>query len=338
MSDYSKSTDFAAKDGLASGNPSKIIKGEEIDDEFNAIASASASKANKVSGDYEDNIVTLTASGDIQNSGLAAPASAVVGVDDTQTFTNKTLTNPLISGAIVRATGSTNVDLELGSKGTGSLLLTTNASSTSIQAKVLHTASAVNFLTLTGSPTSATVNGPTIAADGSDTNIGIKILAKGTGAVSLIAGSNGVQITGGIVCLTGGIALAGHATSSLAAASGYTRATPNYCYNSGLGSATSLSAGTTTIAAPSGATLVVVSVGWTIPSGSGNGEASVHATDAAGTTNYDIVDYSFAKNATYSSTGQGDKLYCPVISGNIYLTTTLSGSATAGYQIIGYMD
>ena len=46
MSDYSKSTNFASKDALNSGNPSKIIKGTEINTEFDAIASAITSKAN----------------------------------------------------------------------------------------------------------------------------------------------------------------------------------------------------------------------------------------------------------------------------------------------------
>lgn len=45
MSDYTKSTNFATKDSLATGNPGKIIKGTEIDTEFNAISSAIASKA-----------------------------------------------------------------------------------------------------------------------------------------------------------------------------------------------------------------------------------------------------------------------------------------------------
>ena len=40
MSNYTKSTDFAVKDSLASGNPSKLVKGTEIDTEFNAIQSA----------------------------------------------------------------------------------------------------------------------------------------------------------------------------------------------------------------------------------------------------------------------------------------------------------
>ena len=45
MSDYIKATNFATKDTLSTGNPNKIIKGTEIDTEFNAIASAVASKA-----------------------------------------------------------------------------------------------------------------------------------------------------------------------------------------------------------------------------------------------------------------------------------------------------
>lgn len=47
MSNYTKATDFAVKDTLASGNPSKLVKGTEIDSEFNAIASAINSKADK---------------------------------------------------------------------------------------------------------------------------------------------------------------------------------------------------------------------------------------------------------------------------------------------------
>lgn len=45
MSDYVKSTNFASKDSLASGNPLKIVKGTEIDTEFNNIATAVATKA-----------------------------------------------------------------------------------------------------------------------------------------------------------------------------------------------------------------------------------------------------------------------------------------------------
>ena len=46
MSNYTKTTNFATKDALASGNAAKIVKGTEIDTEFNNIATASATKAN----------------------------------------------------------------------------------------------------------------------------------------------------------------------------------------------------------------------------------------------------------------------------------------------------
>jgi hypothetical protein len=49
VSNYTKSTDFAAKDALASGNAAKIVKGTEIDTEFNNIATAVATKADLAS-------------------------------------------------------------------------------------------------------------------------------------------------------------------------------------------------------------------------------------------------------------------------------------------------
>jgi len=44
MSNYTKATNFAAKDTLASGNANKVVKGTEIDTEGNNIATAIASK------------------------------------------------------------------------------------------------------------------------------------------------------------------------------------------------------------------------------------------------------------------------------------------------------
>ena len=49
MTDYTKSTNFATKDNLSSGNPLKIVKGTEIDTEFNNIATAIATKADLAS-------------------------------------------------------------------------------------------------------------------------------------------------------------------------------------------------------------------------------------------------------------------------------------------------
>ena len=46
MSNYTKSTNFAVKDGLSAGTAAKRVRGTEIDDEYNAIAVAVATKAN----------------------------------------------------------------------------------------------------------------------------------------------------------------------------------------------------------------------------------------------------------------------------------------------------
>jgi flagellar basal body L-ring protein FlgH len=45
MANYTKTTNFAAKDSLASGNAAKVVKGSEIDTEFTNIQTAITSKA-----------------------------------------------------------------------------------------------------------------------------------------------------------------------------------------------------------------------------------------------------------------------------------------------------
>ena len=49
MSNYTPTTDFAAKDSLPSGDSGKIIRGTEFSTEFTNIATAVASKANTAS-------------------------------------------------------------------------------------------------------------------------------------------------------------------------------------------------------------------------------------------------------------------------------------------------
>jgi hypothetical protein len=49
VSNYVQSTNFATKDALSSGDPLKIVKGTEINTEFNNIATAVATKADLVS-------------------------------------------------------------------------------------------------------------------------------------------------------------------------------------------------------------------------------------------------------------------------------------------------
>ena len=72
MSNYSKTTDFAAKDALLTGDPNKIVKGTEINDEFDAIQTAVNSKAN-------NNNTALT--------GIPTAPTATFGTETTQIAT-----------------------------------------------------------------------------------------------------------------------------------------------------------------------------------------------------------------------------------------------------------
>jgi len=62
MSDYTKTTDFAIKDSLPSGDAAKIVKGSEINTEFNDIATAVATKANLAGPTFTGTVTVPTLS------------------------------------------------------------------------------------------------------------------------------------------------------------------------------------------------------------------------------------------------------------------------------------
>ena len=51
MTNYSKTTNFTAKDSLVSGDSNKIVRGAEIDTEFDNISTAVATKSDIASPD-----------------------------------------------------------------------------------------------------------------------------------------------------------------------------------------------------------------------------------------------------------------------------------------------
>lgn len=61
MANYTKITNFAAKDSLASGSPAKIVKGTDIDNELNAISTAIATKVDTVLGGLQLGSGTVSA-------------------------------------------------------------------------------------------------------------------------------------------------------------------------------------------------------------------------------------------------------------------------------------
>jgi hypothetical protein len=73
MTDYTKTVNFASKDALISGNPNKVVKGTELNTEFDAIATAVATKANAANpvftGTFATGFQDLTID-DATNSGV----------------------------------------------------------------------------------------------------------------------------------------------------------------------------------------------------------------------------------------------------------------------------
>ena len=111
MSNYSKTTDFAAKDALTTGNANKIVKGTEIDDEFEAIQTAVNSKADKNNAALTGTPTAPTASAVTNNTQIAttafvqdqkvSPAFTVTPTAPTATF--GTDTTQLATTAFVQA-------------------------------------------------------------------------------------------------------------------------------------------------------------------------------------------------------------------------------------------
>tara|TARA_E500000081_G_scaffold63469_1_gene65812 strand:- start:1158 stop:2435 length:1278 start_codon:yes stop_codon:yes gene_type:complete len=99
MSNYTKTVNFAAKDSLASGDAAKIVKGTEIDTEFNNIATAVATKAD--SGVITDGTVTTAKIADTAVTTAKIADDAVTGA--------KLANDITIAGGLV-VTGDLTVD------------------------------------------------------------------------------------------------------------------------------------------------------------------------------------------------------------------------------------
>lgn len=74
MANYTKLTDFASKDALPTGNAAKIVKGTEIDDEFEALETAVATKSDIASPSFTGVPTAPTAATTTNTTQLATTA------------------------------------------------------------------------------------------------------------------------------------------------------------------------------------------------------------------------------------------------------------------------
>jgi hypothetical protein len=129
VSNYVKNTDYAVKDGLLSGNPNKIIKGTELDEEFNDIATAISTKADLVSPTFIGTPAAPTASPGTNTTQVATTAfvtaADIAERTATATLTNKTLTSPAINTPTITGGSISGItDLAVADGGTGVSALT----------------------------------------------------------------------------------------------------------------------------------------------------------------------------------------------------------------------
>ena len=115
MSNYTKSTNFATKDALASGNPLKIVKGTEIDTEFNNIATAVATKADLSGPSFTGTvtIATLALTNDLAIADGGTGASTAAGAAANLASEFGKLLYP-VGSIYINATNSTNPGTLLG--------------------------------------------------------------------------------------------------------------------------------------------------------------------------------------------------------------------------------
>lgn len=103
MTDYTKTTDFAAKDSLPSGDSGKVIRGSEFETEFDNIATAVATKSDTASPTFTGTVTipTLSVSG---NTTLGDDAT------DTVTFTADIASNVIPSADNTYDLGSSSAE------------------------------------------------------------------------------------------------------------------------------------------------------------------------------------------------------------------------------------
>ena len=195
MSDYTKVTNFAAKDSLPSGNANKVVRGSEINTEFDNIATAVATKAN---------IASPTFTGTVTIPTVAIAAGTITGITD-----------------LAVADGGTGASNASGARTNLGLVIGTDVQAYDAQLADIAGLTPTDGVFIVGNGTNF------VAESGSTARASI-----GVGSIATQDSSN-VTITGGSITGITDIAVADGGTGASTAAGARTNILPSFTGNAG---------------------------------------------------------------------------------------------------------
>ena len=196
MSNYTKSTNFATKDNLSPGNPLKIVKGTEIDTEFNNIQTAVATKT--------DNAAAVIVGGTIDGTAIGGTTPAAGAFTTLAASSTTTLAGALVGAVTQAAFNTVSTTLNLGGAATavniGAATGTATVANTTLAAKAITASTTLNVTgasTLTGAVTAtAGVTGPITSSSATITGgtiTGITDLAVADGGTGASTAANALN-------------------------------------------------------------------------------------------------------------------------------------------------